>query len=140
MQKSFLARMDCRWLGNELISRPIRSFDYEDGDGSLAEWMEFMDDEPSSTNLNAGRNVVFGHGDSEPESHPGSISTSSANSPNQCEQEHGNSPGVSLPLKEEIRRRLTVKQRRPPAYQKKTAYTEDAKLSLRTRASVSHVR
>ena len=131
--------MECRRLGNELTPRPIRSFDYEDGDGSFAEWMEFMDDEPS-TNLNAGRNVVLGHGDSEPESSPGSLSTSSASSPNKCEQEHGNSPGVSLPLQEGIRRRLTVKQRRPPAYQKKRRYTEDAKLSLRTRASVSHVR
>ena len=108
--------MECRRFGNELTPPKVRSFDCEDGDDRFAEWMEFMDDEPS-TNLHAGCNVILAHGDSEPESSPGSLSTSSASSPNQCEQEHGNSPGVSLPLQEGIRRRLTVKQKRPPAYQ-----------------------
>ena len=131
--------MECRRLGNELTPQPKSSFDCEDGDDNFAEWMEFMDDTPSM-NLSAGRNVVLGHGDSEPESSPGSLSTSSASSPNQCEQEHGNSPGVSLPLQEGIRRRLTVKQRRPPAYENITSKAMDATLSLRTRASVSHVR
>ena len=132
-------RMECRRLGNDLTPRNIRSWDCDDGDGSLAELMEFMDDEPS-TNPNAGRNIVLGHGDSAAESSPGSFSTSSASSPSKCEQERGNSPNVSLPLQEGIRRRLTFKQRQPPAYQKKPRQTEDANLSLRKRASVSHVR
>ena len=111
--------MDCRWLGNELIPQPNRSFDDEDGDGSIAEWMEIMNDEPS-TNLNAGRKIVLGRGDSETESSPASLSTSSRSSPSKCEHERGNSLYVSLPLQEGIRRRLRFKQKQPAAYAKKS--------------------
>ena len=79
--------------------------------------MEFCEDTPAR-NLNTGRNGVFGHGHREGEFSPGSLSSSSASGSNQCEQEHGNSPGLTLPLQQVIRRRLTVKQRRPPAYPK----------------------
>ena len=109
--------MECRRLEDKLTPQPKSSFDCDDGDNDFAEWMEFIEDTPAR-NLNTGRNAVFGHGDSEGEYSPGSLSSSSASGSNQCEQEHGNSPGLTLPLQQVIRRRMMGKQRPPPAHQK----------------------
>lgn len=112
-----LFRMECGRLVDNVTPRRKTNFDCEDGDDDMPEWMEFMDDTPPR-NVNTSHNAVFGHGYKEGESSPCSFSGSSGSGSNQCEEEHGNSPGLNLPLRHVIRRRLTVKQRPPLAYRK----------------------
>ena len=107
--------MECRRNGNDITPRINRRSDFDDPEGPVMDVWEFTDDDAATSGIGDSniiqRDPCIAAGVS-----PSSVTTSSASTPNEYEHKHDNSPGVSLPLREGIRRRLTMKQAPPPPY------------------------